>query len=125
MFAIKGFDQILGYRLKAQTQACHHPGLVESVSCLAVTYFIVGPLPHMTSQAFTPCQPGANPLSSCAQPSTACWQAGQGRWPNLSVKASLPRGSTTDTNYHTAGARPGNRMATTWSNQGTQQQGKG
>lgn len=48
---------------------------------------------------------------------------GQGRWPNLSVTAPSPRGDTADTNYHTAGARPGNRMATTWSNQGTQQQG--
>ena len=62
-------------------------------------------------------------LPSSSPPSTPCWQPGQGRWPNLSVKAPSPRGNTTDTNYHTAGARPGNRMATTWSNQGTQQQG--
>lgn len=62
-------------------------------------------------------------LPSSSPSSTPCWQAGQGRWPNLSVKVPSPRSSTTDTNYHTAGARPGNRMATTWSNQGTQQRG--
>lgn len=72
------------------------------------------------------CSPPASPchvLPSFLPPSTPCWQPGQGRWPNLSVKVPSPRGNTTDTNYHTAGARPGNRMATTWSNQGTQQQG--
>lgn len=60
---------------------------------------------------------------SSSPPSAPCWQPGQGRWPKLSVKPPPPRGNTTDTNYHTAGARPGNRMATTRSNQGTQQQG--
>lgn len=80
------------------------------------------PAPH-DKLSLHPLQALSHLLPSSSPPSTPRWQPGQGRWPNLSLTAPLPRGNTTDTNYHTAGARPGNRMATTWSNQGTQQQG--
>lgn len=81
------------------------------------------PSTPLTCRVFTPASRATSSLP-LNPTSTPCWQLGQGRWPTLSVKEPTPRSNITDTNYCTAGARPGNRMETTWSNQGTQQQGQ-